>query len=263
MRFQQNSGLKESKHICCRITYKPVVLGSEIFNLSRFLLHVRACASRLDPILCSIRQQVVFIDCANADLSVDRIERIKAMWYVMLTAVQDIETQRRGFCFIVTFKNAKLSQAREMSIGSQTKNEIIWSCTLAVVYFARARCNRGAGSTEEYVGMCVDVFRRHLDGKWGTRCSNHGLGARGDEVNTLRCLKRPTTPCAKIQLCRKSSRTQDVHEELWNCTVNSSLSDVVAADICPEDILVEWIHRGTSSTLQWLQLLATASTPSQ
>lgn len=58
--------------------------------------------------------QVIFIDTSKSDTSVDRTERVIALWYVMLTALQDVETQRRGVCFIVSFKNAKLSQVRSI-----------------------------------------------------------------------------------------------------------------------------------------------------
>lgn len=32
------------------------------------------------------------------------------MWYILLAALEDVETQRRGFCFVVSLKTARISQ---------------------------------------------------------------------------------------------------------------------------------------------------------
>lgn len=71
--------------------------------------------TRVTPLSCHAREQVVYIDTAKSDVSVDRAQRIKAVWYVMLSALEDVETQRRGFCFVVNFKNAQLSQVGGVS----------------------------------------------------------------------------------------------------------------------------------------------------
>lgn len=57
----------------------------------------------------------MFVNAANVDKKVDRVSRIRAVWYVMLAALEDVETQRRGICLVVTFKNAKLSQVQHQN----------------------------------------------------------------------------------------------------------------------------------------------------
>ena len=56
--------------------------------------------------------QVVLVNTGNADKSLDRKVRVRAVWYVLLAALEDVETQRRGFCFVVTLKTAKITQVR-------------------------------------------------------------------------------------------------------------------------------------------------------
>lgn len=57
----------------------------------------------------------MFVNAANVDKKVDRVSRIRAVWYVMLAALEDVETQRRGVCLVVTFRNAKLSQVQHQA----------------------------------------------------------------------------------------------------------------------------------------------------
>lgn len=53
--------------------------------------------------------QVVLVDPGNKDKSLSKAERVRAFWYVMLVALEDEETQRRGVCILVSLKRAKLS----------------------------------------------------------------------------------------------------------------------------------------------------------
>lgn len=50
------------------------------------------------------------MNTGQADKSLDRTRRVLAVWYVLLAALEEVETQRRGFCFIVTLKTAKITQ---------------------------------------------------------------------------------------------------------------------------------------------------------
>lgn len=54
--------------------------------------------------------QVVFVNPGNTDMSLDRKQRVRAMWYVILAGLEDVETQRRGCCFVVSQKTSKFSQ---------------------------------------------------------------------------------------------------------------------------------------------------------
>ena len=53
---------------------------------------------------------MVLVNTGNSDKSLDRKLRVRAVWYVLLAALEDVETQRRGFCFVVTLKTAKIAQ---------------------------------------------------------------------------------------------------------------------------------------------------------
>lgn len=55
-------------------------------------------------------RQVVLVNTGNSDKSLDRKLRVRAVWYVLLAALEDVETQRRGFCFVVTLKTARITQ---------------------------------------------------------------------------------------------------------------------------------------------------------
>lgn len=50
------------------------------------------------------------VNTGNADKSVDKKKRVLAVWYVLLAALEDVETQRKGLCFVITLKTAKLKQ---------------------------------------------------------------------------------------------------------------------------------------------------------
>lgn len=66
--------------------------------------------------------QVVFLDVGNKDKSLCKHERIRAVWYVLLAALEDVETQRRGVCFVVSLKKAKLS--RVISHSGQVASQL-------------------------------------------------------------------------------------------------------------------------------------------
>ncbi|CAM9113553.1 unnamed protein product [Ectocarpus sp. 6 AP-2014] len=55
-------------------------------------------------------RQVVLVNTGQADKTLDRKMRVRAVWYVLLAALEDVETQRKGFCFVVTLKTARISQ---------------------------------------------------------------------------------------------------------------------------------------------------------
>lgn len=69
-----------------------------------FLLLTRAYGT-ISPDL-----QVVLVNTGKADKTLDRKVRVRAVWYVLLAALEDVETQRRGFCFLVTLKTARITQ---------------------------------------------------------------------------------------------------------------------------------------------------------
>ena len=50
------------------------------------------------------------MNAANATRSLDDKLRVLAVWYVLLAALEDVETQRRGVCFLTSLKTVKLSQ---------------------------------------------------------------------------------------------------------------------------------------------------------
>lgn len=54
---------------------------------------------------------------AEMNKKLDRKRRVLAVWYVLLAAVEDVETQRRGFCCLVNTKTVKLSQVRSETRG--------------------------------------------------------------------------------------------------------------------------------------------------
>ena len=53
---------------------------------------------------------MVLVNAANATRSLDDKLRVLAVWYVLLAALDDVETQRRGVCFLTSLKTVKLSQ---------------------------------------------------------------------------------------------------------------------------------------------------------
>lgn len=53
---------------------------------------------------------MVVVNTGQADKSLDRTVRVLAVWYILLAALEDVETQRRGFCFIVNLKTSRISQ---------------------------------------------------------------------------------------------------------------------------------------------------------
>lgn len=48
----------------------------------------------------------------NMNTKVDRKKRVLAVWYVLLAALEDVETQRRGFCFVGFNKTFKYRQVK-------------------------------------------------------------------------------------------------------------------------------------------------------
>ncbi|CAN0154830.1 unnamed protein product [Ascophyllum nodosum] len=54
-------------------------------------------------------RQVVLIIPGNVDKTIDRKLRVRAAWYVLLAALEDVETQRRGLCFVGLGNTARLS----------------------------------------------------------------------------------------------------------------------------------------------------------
>ncbi|CAM9709265.1 unnamed protein product [Pylaiella littoralis] len=64
-------------------------------------------------------RQVVVVNTGKADKSLDRKVRVLAIWYILLAALEDVETQRRGFCFVVNLKESKISQV------DQTFNKMV------------------------------------------------------------------------------------------------------------------------------------------
>eukprot|EP00752_Nemacystus_decipiens_P008831 g7882.t1 len=55
-------------------------------------------------------RHVVVVNTGQADKSLDRTVRVLAVWYVLLAALEDVETQRKGFCFVVNLKTSRISQ---------------------------------------------------------------------------------------------------------------------------------------------------------
>lgn len=53
---------------------------------------------------------MILVDAGNANRSLDDKTRVLAVWYVLLAALEDVETQRRGVCFLISLKTVKLSQ---------------------------------------------------------------------------------------------------------------------------------------------------------
>lgn len=56
----------------------------------------------------------------NINTKIDKKLRALAVWYVLLAALEDVETQRRGFCFIVNPKAVKLSQVKSHRWETET-----------------------------------------------------------------------------------------------------------------------------------------------
>lgn len=52
----------------------------------------------------------MLIDVRNNDKSLDLRERVRAVWYVMLAALEDVETQRKGVCMLASLKTARITQ---------------------------------------------------------------------------------------------------------------------------------------------------------
>lgn len=48
----------------------------------------------------------------NMNTKLGRKLRAMAVWYVLLAGLEDVETQRRGFCFVVNPKTVKISQVK-------------------------------------------------------------------------------------------------------------------------------------------------------
>ncbi|CAM9142231.1 unnamed protein product [Scytosiphon promiscuus] len=67
-------------------------------------------------------RQVLMLNAGNFDKKVPRKSRVLAMWYIVLTALEDVETQRRGVCFVGSHKTLKLKQFEpkfnKMALGS-------------------------------------------------------------------------------------------------------------------------------------------------
>ncbi|CAM9094834.1 unnamed protein product, partial [Hapterophycus canaliculatus] len=68
-------------------------------------------------------RQVLMLNAGNFDKKVPRNIRVLAMWYVVLAALEDVETQRRGLCFVASHKTLTLRQQFEpkfqkMAMGS-------------------------------------------------------------------------------------------------------------------------------------------------
>ncbi|CAM9758928.1 unnamed protein product [Choristocarpus tenellus] len=62
------------------------------------------------PFLALTVVQVVFVDVGARDQRYDVKENVRAVWYVMLAALEDVETQRRGVCIISSMKTVKPAQ---------------------------------------------------------------------------------------------------------------------------------------------------------
>lgn len=94
----------------------------------------------ISPVACSFRKlgchissnrsapQVVVVNTGQANKSLDRKLRVRAVWYILLAALEDVETQRKGFCFVVSLKTARISQV----------------CFFGVVAFVTATAAAGA-----------------------------------------------------------------------------------------------------------------------
>ncbi|CAM9142469.1 unnamed protein product [Scytosiphon promiscuus] len=57
-------------------------------------------------------RQVIMMHAGRADKKVPSKLRILAIWYVVLAALEDVESQRRGLCFLQSHKTFKLTQVR-------------------------------------------------------------------------------------------------------------------------------------------------------
>eukprot|EP00752_Nemacystus_decipiens_P008826 g7877.t1 len=55
-------------------------------------------------------RQVVLMNPGNMNTKIDKKLRAVAVWYVLLAALEDVETQRRGFCFLVNPKTVSIRQ---------------------------------------------------------------------------------------------------------------------------------------------------------
>lgn len=48
----------------------------------------------------------------SMNTKIDKKERAVAVWYVLLAALEDVETQKRGFCFLVNPKTLTIRQVK-------------------------------------------------------------------------------------------------------------------------------------------------------
>lgn len=83
--------------------------------------------------------QVVLVDTGQADKSLDRTLRVLAVWYVLLAALEDVETQRKGFCFIVNLKASRISQVCSWVRWKRCKVSALFSFC-ACLFASRANC---------------------------------------------------------------------------------------------------------------------------
>lgn len=60
------------------------------------------------------------MNIGNMNKKIDKNERVVAVWYVLLAALEDVETQRRGFCFLVNPKTATIRQVKVQPVASET-----------------------------------------------------------------------------------------------------------------------------------------------
>ncbi|CAN0071101.1 unnamed protein product, partial [Ectocarpus fasciculatus] len=77
-------------------------------------------------------RQVVLVNTGQADKSLDRKVRVRAVWYVLLAALEDVETQRKGFCFVVTLKTARISQQVDQKFNKMVLDSIQGSLPVRV-----------------------------------------------------------------------------------------------------------------------------------
>lgn len=56
-------------------------------------------------------------DVGNGGKTLDRAERVRAVWYMLLAALEDVETQRRGICFIALLQRGKFATVGRWGMG--------------------------------------------------------------------------------------------------------------------------------------------------
>lgn len=92
------------------------------------------------------------------DKKVDRKIRILAVWYVLLAGLENVETQRRGFCFVAATKTFKFGQVqhslwRTNSCGFQLfyRDRLLFSCRIRVHTVVRGGKHKRCGFTNTHL----------------------------------------------------------------------------------------------------------------